>query len=66
MLDRQQLVCTLGASVVMSETDALFSVPRPCRPRSLNPAPVPANAFSQAVRILLTGSTSLGACLPVD
>lgn len=66
MLDRQQLVCTLGASVVISGTDGFFTTPRPRKQGTANPPRVTANDFGVAVRTLLSGSTSLGACLSVD
>ena len=65
MLDRQQFVCTLGASVVISGSDSLFANPRQRKQASQLPPAVTANDFGEAVRTLL-GSTSLAACLTVD
>lgn len=66
MLDKQQLVCTLGASVVISGTDSFFANPRPRRQATQNPPATAGNDFGEAVRTLLSGSTSLAACLSVD
>jgi len=66
MLDRQQLVYTLGASVVISGSDSFFATPRPRRQAAPSSPPTPGNAFSEAVLTLLSGSTSLSAFLPVD
>jgi len=66
MLDRQQLVCTLGASVVISGTDGFFSTPRPRRPATHHQSSASDNDFGDAVRALLSGSTSLAACLSMD
>ena len=66
MLDRQQLVCTLGAAVVIAGTDGFFSPPRQRRQGAQAGPAAPSNAFGDAVRTLLSGSTSLAACLVVD
>lgn len=61
MLENQQLVYTLGASMVISESRGFFESPRPTK----SPAPSGGtqNDFAHAVRALLAGSTALTACL---
>lgn len=61
MLENQQLVYTLGAAMVISDSRGFFEVPR----ANWSPAPSSGtqNDFAQAVRTLLAGSTALTACL---